>query len=238
MGTTQPAGPETQSSLSFFWDGYNPACMGYTGPSPSQWPSGHCFFTRRLAWTAHKKIVIKMQRGGKTQGGLAGCCYFLLLCFPLVLPLVFFLSALFFYFIGSFLFSDLSLSLSLLCLLCFFFCVTCVCSFFPPGFLVLSLCFLSSFVLCVIPPPWSSFFFFCVRSLVLWFFLLVLLLPCVMSSCSFSVFCSFSFPYPLVFSLFFRSVSWNFLCLRLSPAFSLLSPRFYPSPLVAFLWLI
>jgi hypothetical protein len=26
--------------------------------------------------------------------------------------------------------------------------------------------------------------------------------------------------------------------LRLSPAFSLLSPRFYPSPLVAFLWLI
>jgi hypothetical protein len=26
--------------------------------------------------------------------------------------------------------------------------------------------------------------------------------------------------------------------LRLPPAFSLLSPRFYPSPLVAFLWLI
>ena len=106
-----------------------------------------------------------MQRGGKTQGGLAGWCYFLLLCFPLVLPLVVFLSALFFYFMGSVLSSDLSLSLSLslslLCLLCFY-CVTCVCSFSSPGFLVLSMCFLSSFVLCVFPPPWSSFFFFSV----------------------------------------------------------------------------
>ena len=34
--------------------------------------------------------------------------------------------------------------------------------FFPPGFLLLCLCFLSSFVLCVFPPPWSSFFFFSV----------------------------------------------------------------------------
>jgi len=134
----------------------------------------------------------------------------------------------------------LSLSLSLSTVFALFFFVPCVCSFFPPGFLLLCLCFLSSFVLCVFPPPWSSFFFFSVFApyLVLWFFLLVRLLPCVMSSRSFSVFCSFSFLYPLVFSLFFPSVSWNFLCSHLPPAFSLLSPRFYPSPLVAFLWLI
>ena len=49
----------------------------------------------------------------RRDGGMAGWCYFLLLCFRLGVPLVFLLSALFFFtFMGSFVFSDLSLSLS------------------------------------------------------------------------------------------------------------------------------
>jgi len=110
-----------------------------------------------------------------------------------------------FTFIGSFLFPNLSLSLSLslLCLLCsFFLCHLCLFLFFS-GFLVLSLCFLSSFVLCVFPPPWFSFFFFSVFAP--WFsvyFLLDRLLPCVMPSSSFSVFLFFFVPIYSMFSFF------------------------------------
>jgi len=48
----------------------------------------------------------------RCDGGLAGWCYFLLLCFPLGVPLVFLLPALFFFIVmGSFISSDLSPSL-------------------------------------------------------------------------------------------------------------------------------
>jgi len=50
--------------------------------------------------------------GQRRDGGLVGWCYFLLLCFPLGVPLVFLLPALFFFtFMGSFVSSDLSPSL-------------------------------------------------------------------------------------------------------------------------------
>jgi len=76
---------------------------------------------------------------------------------------------------GSFLFSDLSLSLSLslLCLLCFcsvfFLCVTCVCSFSSLGFLVLSL-----------SPASSVYFFYAFPS----FSPCLRLRPPVLPSCS------------------------------------------------------
>ena len=101
----------------------------------------------------------------RRDGGLAGWCYFLLLYFPLGVPLVFLLPALFFFtFMGSFVSSDLSPSLY-----CVLFYPLCLRSRDESkagnaGFLLfpfLSLCFRSSV---------SWVFFFCVLAFFLWFF--------------------------------------------------------------------
>jgi len=81
---------------------------------------------------------------------MEGRRYFLLLCFPLGVPLVFLLSALFFFtFMGSFLFSDLSLSLYCVCSVF-------VCFFLSPVF-VPFLPLVSWFSLCLLRPLFSFF---------------------------------------------------------------------------------
>jgi len=206
----EPAGLRPNSASAFFGLG--------AALDPAGDPAGHCFFTRRRAWTAYKNIVIKMQRGGKTQGGLAGWCYFLLLCFPLVLPLVFFLSALFLCFMGSFLFSNLSLSL--LCLLCFFFCHLCLFLIFP--WFLGSLSVFSNLLcsMCVSSSLVFVFLFLCVRSLPgsLIFFYLSVFSP---------VLCP---PIPSLFLFFFVPLSSGFL--PVLPLCFLEFPLFASSPSV------